>query len=61
MTGSVLLLRGRDSDLLLRETAEEMVGRGPGCRLVEFSGCGHAPPLLEPAQIEPVLDFLIAA
>jgi pimeloyl-ACP methyl ester carboxylesterase len=58
MVGSVLVLRGRESDLLLRETAEEMVDRGPGCRLIEFAGCGHAPPLLEPAQIEPVVDFL---
>ena len=61
MACSVLLLRGRDSDLLLRETAEEMLERGPGCRLVEFPGCGHAPPLLEPAQLDPVVAFLTAA
>ena len=57
----VLLLRGAQSDLLLAETAEEMRARGPGCRLVTFEGAGHAPPLLTPDQIDPVVGFLSPA
>lgn len=54
----VLLLRGAESDLLSRQTAEEMTRRGPGARLLEFAGCGHAPALLERAQIDPVVAWL---
>lgn len=54
----VLLLRGEESDLLLPRTAAEMKLRGPGCQLVEFAGCGHAPPLLVSEQTAPVIGFL---
>jgi len=57
----VLLLRGAESDLLLPETAAEMQRRGPGAALVEFPGCGHAPALLDAAQIDPVRTWLAAA
>lgn len=40
----VLLLRGRDSDLLDAETAQNMTQRGPKAQLVEFAGVGHAQP-----------------
>lgn len=54
-----LLLRGRESDLLLRETAEEMTRRGPRARLVEFAGVGHAPMLMAEDQIAVVREFLL--
>jgi pimeloyl-ACP methyl ester carboxylesterase len=54
----VLLLRGEDSDLLLRETADEMATRGPGAEVVEFAGCGHNPPLLERPEIQTIIDWL---
>lgn len=54
----VLVLRGARSDLLLPETAEEMMTRGPGADVVEIAGCGHAPALMEPAQIQTVVDWL---
>ncbi len=54
----VLALRGAESDLLLPETAQEMTRRGPRARLVEFAGCGHAPALMDEAQIRPVVDWL---
>ncbi len=57
----VLVLRGAESDVLLRETAEEMGRRGPRARLVEFGGVGHAPALLDPGQREVVRDWLRAA
>ena len=54
----VLCLRGARSDLLLKETAEAMMRRGPRCRVVDIEGCGHAPALNVPAQIGLVRDFL---
>ena len=53
-----LLLRGADSDLLLKQTAEEMQARGPRPRMVEFAGVGHAPMLMSGDQIRVVADFL---
>lgn len=53
-----LLLRGADSDLLTHATALQMTERGPKARLVEFSGVGHAPVLMDPSQIAPIAEFL---
>jgi pimeloyl-ACP methyl ester carboxylesterase len=53
-----LLLRGAQSDLLLRDTALEMSRRGPHPRLVEFEGIGHAPMLMAQDQIAVVRQFL---
>ena len=54
----VLLLRGAESDLLSRQTAEAMTRRGPPTRLHEFEGVGHAPTLVAPAQRAVVAEFL---
>ncbi|MCA0187871.1 MAG: alpha/beta hydrolase [Proteobacteria bacterium] len=54
-----LVLRGAQSDLLARETAEAMTQRGPKARLVEVPDVGHAPTLMDPAQIAPIRDFLL--
>ncbi len=54
-----LLLRGAESDLLTRETAEAMAGRGPRARCVEFAGVGHAPTLVQDDQVEAVAAFLL--
>ena len=53
-----LLLRGADSDLLLKDTALAMTQRGPKARLVEFAGTGHAPMLMAEGQIKVVREFL---
>lgn len=53
-----LLIRGENSDTLLKETAEEMTWRGPKAQLVTIAGAGHAPALLEEGQIELVRKFL---
>ena len=55
----VLLLRGKESDLLLSETAREMTTRGPKAKLVEFAGIGHAPMLMAADQINVVRQFLL--
>jgi pimeloyl-ACP methyl ester carboxylesterase len=54
-----LLLRGRESDLLLQETALEMTQRGPRARLLEFEGIGHAPALMANDQVDAVRAFLL--
>ncbi len=57
---SCLLLRGAESDLLTRETAQAMAERGPRARCVEFAGVGHAPTLVQSDQVAVVLDFLLS-
>lgn len=58
----VLVLRGAESDLVLPDATEEMMARGPGklglVRIVEVPGCGHAPALNVPQQLDLVLGFI---
>ena len=54
-----LLLRGADSDLLTRETAQAMTQRGPKAQLREFAGVGHAPTLVAADQVQTVREFLL--
>jgi pimeloyl-ACP methyl ester carboxylesterase len=58
----VMCLRGAESDLVLRETTDEMQRRGPGqlglACIVEIAGCGHAPALNVPDQLELVASFI---
>ena len=61
----VLCLRGAHSDLVLPETTAAMLQRGPGLRgltqIVEVPGCGHAPALNVPDQLNRVAAFIDAA
>jgi len=52
-----LVIRGAQSDLLLAETAEEMTRRGPKAELYEVAEAGHAPALLDEAQIARIERF----
>ena len=54
-----LVLRGAESDLLSRGTADAMAQRGPRARVHEITGVGHAPMLVQPDQIAVVRDFLL--
>jgi pimeloyl-ACP methyl ester carboxylesterase len=54
----VLLLHGRESDVLLQSTVEEMKSRGPALEVVEVDGVGHAPSLTEPKHVRTVRDWL---
>ena len=56
----VLCLRGEHSDLLLRETTEQMRRRGPRAVVVEIAGCGHAPTLNTAEQYALVERFFAA-
>ena len=54
-----LVMRGALSDLLKRETLQEMAGRGPRAKTVEIPAVGHAPTLMHADQIAIVRDFLL--
>ena len=53
-----LLLRGADSDLLSRETADQMRQRGPHATCLAFPAVGHAPTLVADDQVQAVRQFL---
>ena len=54
----MLCLRGAESDLLLADTAERMLDRGPRALVVTIAGCGHAPALNVAEQLDLVSRFL---
>jgi pimeloyl-ACP methyl ester carboxylesterase len=61
----VLCLRGAESDLVLPGTIQTMQQRGPGSagllQVVEVPGCGHAPALNVPSQLDCVAAFIAGA
>ncbi len=61
----VLCLHGIESDLVLRETTDAMLCRGPGLlgltQVVDIAGCGHAPALNVSEQLMIVATFMAAA
>ena len=56
-----LVMRGAESDLLRRETWQQMGERGPRAKLAEIQGVGHAPMFMTDEQISLARDFLLAA
>jgi len=60
ITCPTLVVRGAESDLLKRETWQQMGERGPRAKLAEIPGVGHAPMFLDDAQIGIARDFLLA-
>ena len=57
VTTRVLLIRGKQSDLLLADTARQMAAQ-PNVELAEFAGIGHAPALMARDQIMAIRGFL---
>jgi len=55
-----LVLRGGESEVLLKKTATEMTKRGPKAQVAEFPGIGHAPWLMAGDQIKAIRNFLLA-
>jgi pimeloyl-ACP methyl ester carboxylesterase len=55
----VLLVRGSESDLLSRETAQQMSERGPRAKVVELPGIGHAPTFMQADQIALARGFFL--
>ena len=56
-----LVLRGEQSDLLTRATAQQMTLRGPKAKVVEIANVGHAPTLMHEDQIRVVTQFLLGS
>ena len=56
-----LVLRGAQSDLLTRDTWQEMGARGPRACLAEVEGVGHAPMFMNEEQISIARNFLLSA
>ncbi len=54
-----LVIRGAESDLLTRETWQDMARRGPRATLAEIAEVGHAPVLFDAEQIAVVHKFLL--
>tara|TARA_R110002073_G_scaffold281321_2_gene445577 strand:+ start:2262 stop:3149 length:888 start_codon:yes stop_codon:yes gene_type:complete len=54
-----LVLRGTESDVLLAETAVTMQARGTKAEIIELSGIGHAPILMDRKQIAIVKNSLL--
>ncbi|KAF7962611.1 alpha/beta hydrolase [Cupriavidus sp. UYMU48A] len=55
----VLVVRGAQSDLLLRDTVADMVARGKHVSSVEIPDVGHAPTFVDPAQIAVARQFFL--
>ena len=55
----VLVLRGAQSEVLLKKTVDEMRERKPDLEVAEFEGVGHAPALMSADQIRVVKEFLL--
>ena len=60
ITAQTLLIRGGESDLLSPATAARMGQIGPKAQLLTVDGVGHAPTLVTPEQIQPIVRFLLA-
>ena len=60
ITCPTLVIRGAESDLLTRDTWQQMGRRGPRGKLAEIAGVGHAPMFQSDDQIAVVRDFLLA-
>jgi pimeloyl-ACP methyl ester carboxylesterase len=59
ITAPLLVVRGADSDVLARATADRMcVVLRQQTRVVEVPGVGHAPSLLEPEALSAIKEFL---
>lgn len=56
-----LVVRGTESDVLSEETASQMKIRGARARIIEFSGIGHSPMLLDEQQIHTIGDFICSS
>ncbi|MDH5265668.1 MAG: alpha/beta hydrolase, partial [Betaproteobacteria bacterium] len=57
--GPVLVVRGEQSDLLTADIHAEMLAR-PGTEGYVVPGAGHAPMLMDAAQVATVRAFLLA-
>ena len=60
ITCPTLVVRGAESDLLTRDTWQQMGACGPQAQLAEIPGVGHAPMFQSDDQIAVVRNFLLS-
>lgn len=58
ITCPTLVIRGKKSDLLSKETADKMRTTGPKATIVEYEDAGHAPSLMSKGEIEMIKNWL---
>jgi esterase len=58
ITAPILVVRGAQSDILSRATADRMARALRDMRTVEVPGVGHAPSLAEPEALNAIKEFL---
>lgn len=62
ITQECFVIRGADSVIFRKQTAEKMNESGPGAlgrmNYIEFDGCGHVPSLMAPYQIDVIRNWL---
>lgn len=55
----VMVIRGKNSDILSETILEQMKNRGPGiAKLLEIDNVGHAPMLHTPTELDSIREFL---
>ncbi|GHE20157.1 alpha/beta fold hydrolase [Halomonas urumqiensis] len=54
----LMVVRGVESPLLRADSVAKMAKAQPGLISLEVPGCGHAPMLDRPSQVDPLRDFL---
>ena len=59
ITAQTLLVRGAESDLLARSTAQAMQARGPFVQWVDLEDVGHAPTFVADDQVAIARNFLL--
>lgn len=59
ITISPLIIRGGESDILTKDVANKMLASKQDSKLVEFSGIGHAPALMDDYQINTIKEWLV--
>lgn len=54
----LLILHGLESQILLKETVDQMIGSKNNIHYYPLKGVGHTPSLMETPQIDPIINFL---
>ena len=60
ITCPILVIRGKNSQILEEDTLQEMKKRQPSMDIYEVAGVGHAPSLAEEDQITRVYEWLMS-
>ncbi|PCI70873.1 MAG: alpha/beta hydrolase [Piscirickettsiaceae bacterium] len=54
-----LLIKGENSDLLIKDTAKKMTATGPKATLITIANTAHAPALMNDTDINAIKDWLL--